>query len=158
MSNDERTDSDVAEPGRWVPAFEGQRPPFEPGNQLARRHGAHAVLALQPRAQEIATVLRDAAPALPPGSEIALESAAMIGARLEVAMKALDESADAKTLNDLDQRAQGWARQWASWLDRLGLTPIAAAKLGLDLTRARGASRLDVHIAENYDDQGRKDG
>ena len=141
--------SGVDERGEWKPSFPGQRPPFGQGHQLSVRHGAHALLALQPRAAEIADVLREAAPALPPGSEIALESAAMIGARLEVAMRALTEAADPRTLNDLDQRAQGWARQWAAWLDRLGLTPLAAARLGLDLTRARGEA-LRAHLGENY--------
>lgn len=25
----------------WAPAFEGQRPPFQPGNKLGLRHGAY---------------------------------------------------------------------------------------------------------------------
>jgi len=35
----------------WTPEFEGQRPPFQPGNQLAVKHGAFSDRQMQPIAR-----------------------------------------------------------------------------------------------------------
>ena len=59
--------SDDAPPGpAWVPAFPGQRPPFEPGgpyspeigNVRALQHGAYSARAIQPLALEIEATAR----------------------------------------------------------------------------------------------------
>ena len=43
--------SGVDESGEWSPAFEGQRPPFEPGNELSVRHGASSERRIAPVAR-----------------------------------------------------------------------------------------------------------
>jgi hypothetical protein len=40
--------------GDWSPAFEGQRPPADAGNDLAVKHGAYADVRLGPRVDELA--------------------------------------------------------------------------------------------------------
>jgi hypothetical protein len=44
----------------WVPAFPSQRPPFEPGNQLATTyHGAYSPRRVDPLAAELVAVVLD---------------------------------------------------------------------------------------------------
>jgi hypothetical protein len=112
----------------WTPAFEGQRPPFEEGNELAVQHGAYAVLRLKPRAEEIAERLRLAmGEGFQPKYWPALEAAALAGARVEAAMGVLLEEADAEKVARLDQNARGWLRLYAAALERFGLMPEADA-------------------------------
>lgn len=143
----------AVEPTEWVPAFEGQRPPFEPGHALSTRHGAYAsVVKLTPRATEIAGFLRDSM-----GStysdrfEIALQSAGAVGARYELALAALVEG-DPLRLQTLDKDARGWARLWFSILSQLGLTPYAASKQGLNLALGADVAQraLERHVAGEY--------
>ena len=122
---------------------------FEPGNEVARKHGAYAVLDLEPRADEIAAALWELfpdsirVPAYGPG----LETIAMVGAQFEKAMSALLTADDASELRRLEQDARGWARLWLSGLAMFGLTPRAGAELGLDLARAKGEAAA-AYLAE----------
>jgi hypothetical protein len=43
--------------GSWSEQFPGQRPPFEPGNQLSVRHGAYSPAIVGPLAEQIAADL-----------------------------------------------------------------------------------------------------
>jgi hypothetical protein len=96
--------------GAWEPAFKSQRPPFEPGNEVAVRHGAYAVLKLRPRADEIAGRLRAAmGDSYDVRWEAAVEVAALAAARVEASMGVLlDDETAAEALSRLDQmRAVG---------------------------------------------------
>jgi hypothetical protein len=105
-------------------------PPFEPGNTVSLHHGSYAVVALKPRAAEIAAGLRSAM-----GERFeerftpAIETAALALARVERSLGfllELDEETINSTYSRLDQDARGWLR--AAWrtLEALGLTPEVA--------------------------------
>ncbi len=133
---------------------------FQPGNAVARKHGAYAVLDLEPRAGEIAArlweLLPDSirVPAYGPG----LETISMIGAQFEKAMAALLTADDASELRRLEQDARGWARLWLSGLAMFGLTPRAGAELGLDLARTRGEAAAAYLAEKRAREQAEKDG
>jgi hypothetical protein len=128
-----------------VPAFEGQRRPFEPGHQLTVKHGAYAgVLALSPRVEQIATVLLERM-----SSELAIVSAfgpvvegvAIAGSRLERSLALLETATDAAAVEALDRAARGWVRTYLAGLATLGLTPPAAIRMGLNLALTDAAQR-----------------
>lgn len=134
----------------WTPAFPGQRPPFEPGNQVAVRHGAFSKLRLEPRAAELVDEIRDLVPARSDADDptiglLALTFAQVEAATLYVAEHGIvDERGEARSI----LRHLGTMINTAGRLcDRLGLTPTSRAQLGLDLTRARGEA-LDAYLAE----------
>lgn len=88
----EHSGSGIDENGDWTPQFPGQRPPLRPGHSLSLQHGSYSVLHLKPRAQEIAAILREQVVE----SErftVAIDSAAMVGARVETSFAALTEAA-----------------------------------------------------------------
>jgi hypothetical protein len=131
---------------------------FEPGNQAALKYGAHSTLALKPRAEKLAHELREAMGArYAPDFELAVATTAMIGARFEAALGKLLDSDDARDVEWLDLRAHRWARLWTGGLDRLGLSPLAASKLGLNIALGRGAD-LKAHLAANYGGDGSAEG
>ena len=136
----------------WEPAFEGQRPPFERGNQLARRHGATAMVTLAPRAEEIADGLREIVPARSEADEPTLRLLALVLARVEAANAWLAEHGVLRA----DGQPQGVLKALSTWentaarlANDLALNPTARAKLGLNVARARGAV-LDEYLRENY--------
>lgn len=134
----------MSEVAGWVPEFEGQRPPFGPGNTAAVKHGAYS-RSVEPAAEELrAAILAD--PAMPAHlrSPInSLELAAMCRAHVqaELAAKSLGECID-RCDGDLVKaaRVDGFmsaallmhrAEQRASTSrSRLGLNSTAAARLG----------------------------
>ena len=143
--------------GEWRPAFPGQREPFREGHSLAVKHGAYATLSLGPRATEIAETLRAVVPGGDPVDSVAVEAAAMVMARLERAMAALDAVDDAmerpmsqyigdrlETLDQLGrlrQDARGWANVALRYLDALALVPTSRGRLGLDVVKTEDAIR-----------------
>src|SRR4051794_6225610 len=97
---------------------------FERGNGVAVKHGAHAPLLLRPRADELMQALLAAiGDRWEPRFDAAVAATAMVGARLERAMAALDEAAKPGDLASLETAARGWMRQWFTALAALGLTP-----------------------------------
>jgi hypothetical protein len=124
--------------------------PFPPGNDLALRHGGHvSPLRLAGRITELADLLRDAMPL--GGFHAAVQATAIAGARLEAVLLAL-EKADAGAVDRLEREANRWWRNYVSGLDRLGLTPVSAAKLGVNLAVAANVSEsaLERHIRARY--------
>jgi hypothetical protein len=126
---------------------------FEKGNDVALVHGARSVVALEPRANEIADEIRELVPAVSPSDEPSIRLLALALAQVEAATIWLAEE------GIVDERGQprGLLRHLGTMLntaariaDRLGMTPTSRAQLGLDLTRARGEA-LRAHLAENYD-------
>jgi hypothetical protein len=54
--------SGLTEDGGWVPEFEGQRPPFEPGNTAAVKHGARSSRKVEDVARRVSEELAERFP------------------------------------------------------------------------------------------------
>ncbi len=147
--------SGLDEHGEWRPAFEGQRPPFEPGNELrfppgndlALKHGAFATLKLGPRADEIAAEVRELVPAYRPNDEVSVYLLALALARIEAAWAAVS-GAKAGESESLETRLRQWVNSAARLADKLGMTPTSRGRLGLDVALTRRVLTLsDLHAA-----------
>jgi hypothetical protein len=113
------------EEGRWTPAFEGQRPPFEP------KHGAHADVRLGPRVVELVEQIVELVPVYPPADEIAVRLLCLALARLEAAEDALAKAAPGD-------------------LDRLAATSRARLELDLTRTKAKRCARTSRRATETW--------
>jgi hypothetical protein len=146
--------SGVDESGTWTPAFAGQRPPFEKGNQAATKYGDRALLRLRPRAAELTQEIRQLMPIWDDSFEPVLEAASMVGAQCEAALGALAEATNLAELGALDERAARWARVFGQYLDRLGLTPLSQSRLGVFVTRPtveeRDSGRGRCHLCQPF--------
>jgi hypothetical protein len=136
--------------GRWTPVFPGQRPPFEPGNELATKAGDRALLKLRPRAAEIADELRQLVPVWSPAFQPVVEAAAMVAARTEAAFAGLADAVDPEAVRWLDERAGKWVSLYARYLGELGLTPQSLARRGLDPSQAARSEQLRRHLEAKY--------
>jgi hypothetical protein len=130
-----------------MPAFEGQRPPFEPGNQVSvgnrggMSHGAYSsALSSSPRVLEIADEQRAVAPWLRPEHELALRLLGLAVARLErsstVTLAPPEEGDDVeewatrvKATTTLSRDERGWLAQATRLAHELGLTPAGQAAI-----------------------------
>jgi hypothetical protein len=145
--------SGVGPDGKWVPAFEGQRPPFPRGHDLSLKHGAYGVR-LAPRAEELAAGIRELVPARSDSDEPTIRLLAMVLARIEAAHVWMGEQ-DLGIFRNAAGEIQPVLRALSTWentaarlLDRLGMTPTSRAALGLDLSRTGEALR--AHLEERY--------
>lgn len=138
----------------WVPAFPSQRPPFQPGNELAATyHGAYSDRKLAPVVEQVlADVLDD------PGCEYLkaprfaaeLRSWAVNEARCRLLVSYLAKLVEASGDELGDPTSERARAAWQllhrcetraqSGRDRLGLSPAAAARLGRD----KAAAGIDV--------------
>jgi hypothetical protein len=138
----------------WVPAFPGQRPPFQPGNELAATyHGAYSPRRVDPLAAElVAGVLEDpqASHAHASHHRPALWAWARAEAQCQLLTEYISEKAEAvgDGIGDLDDdrvkaaylllhRAEARAMSGRA---RLGLDPLSQARLGRD----RAAASVDM--------------
>jgi hypothetical protein len=142
----------------WTPAFDGQRPPFQPGNDLGRKlepgheltlkHGAYSPRKMEPLAEEIAGHIIAAAPHLEdPRWRLAVLALARDEARIQLVVEWLmtlapdgvGDLADPGILaaHGLLHRLESRA---ALQRGRLGLDPLSAARLGRD----KAAAGIDV--------------
>lgn len=146
---------------------------FEPGNDVAVRHGAYASpMKLAPRASEIADAIRPLVPAWSESFEPQLALYAIALVRVERATAALEaREADAEQratyvqgeasgsvyvqsadeLRRLQHDLRGWISTCARLADALGLTPSAQARILRDAGIARSAvgsaeARLREHL------------
>lgn len=137
----------------WVPAFEGQRPPFLPGNTVAEQHGVHSPRKVDPLARELVQqLLADETAAhvrLP-----AYRPAVWAWARTEAQAQLLSEylakagAAAGDGVGDLDNDRVRTAyllqhrveTRAASLRRGLGLDPLSRARLGKDVA----AGQLDT--------------
>ncbi|SDN51283.1 hypothetical protein SAMN05660199_00168 [Klenkia soli] len=130
--------------GTWVPAFPGQRPPFEPGHTLSMQHGAWSPRRVEPLAAEMVAVVEDDPTVtwLRPVDRPALWAWARAEAQVqlltEYLAKAAEETGDG--VGDLDadrvqsaylllHRAEARATTGRT---RLGLDALSRARLGRD--------------------------
>lgn len=141
--------------GGWVPEFEGQRPPFQPGHELTVKHGAYSPRYVDPAAEELRlAILEDPGTPAHVRSPInRYELAAMCRAQVqaELAAKSLAEHIDLCG-GDLVKasRAEGFMaasllmhraeQRAASGRSKLGLNSAAAARLGKDVAIGQSAS------------------
>jgi hypothetical protein len=135
----------------FVPSVGNPRPPFEPGNRAALKHGAWSGRLVDPRAAEMVQALLELAntaesPVAYLG-DVSYGSAVRAWARCEARLTLLDEYI--ATHGDLDD--EGNPRPASSLMNalearaealrsRLGLDPLSRARLGRDIA----AGQVDV--------------
>lgn len=126
----------------WVPAFKGQRPPFQPGNQLNLRHGAFSPARTDPIAHGfINELVSDPATAYlgQPRFSAALWHWASAQAKVQLLSEWVDgmEIQDAADSDKGKTSALELLRKWIATAQtqaaRLGLDPLSAARLGKDV-------------------------
>jgi hypothetical protein len=156
------SDQEQAAVEGWVPEFEGQRPPFAPGNQAAVQHGVFSPRHVDPLARELVDqVLADPAtgylqaPVWRPALWAWARAEAQVQLLSEYLAKAGEDSGDG--VGDLDRdrvnraylllhRAEARATTQRT---RLGLDPLSAARLGRDKTAAAlDAAQLMKQLAD----------
>jgi hypothetical protein len=111
---------------------------FQRGHRLSLRHGGRAVVAHEARARELADDLRELVPARSEADEPMIRLLALTLAQVEAMAGWLSEHG----LVDEDGEARSILKHFGTMLnsaariaDRLGLSPLARAQLGLDLSR-----------------------
>ena len=106
---------------QWTPAFEGQRPPFAPGNTAALKSGATSELALAPLRVELAASLSVDYPNLDPRRQALLADRL---ARIALARQWLDEQGrivrdEQGRVFDVCDRLEKWSSRAESILAEL---------------------------------------
>lgn len=148
----------------WVPAFPGQRPPFppgndagvklEPGHELSLQHGAYSPRKVDPLARDLVELVLqdpDTAYLKAPSYRAELWAWARAEARVQLLEEYLAQRAGDEAIADPgDPRVASASLELhrasaraASARTRLGLTPLARARLGKDVAQGEVA-RLDV--------------
>ncbi len=139
--------------GTWVPAFEGQRPPLQPGHEVTLTHGGYSPRKVEPLAAELVDGLL-ADPAAGHAHASHYRPAVWAWARAEAQVQLLTEylakagEASGDGVGDLEQdsicsaylllhRAEARATTGRT---RLGLDPVSRARLGKDVA----AGQLDT--------------
>jgi hypothetical protein len=143
--------------------------PAPAGNKLALDHGFYSTISLAPdvaEVEELATALREIAPAYSSSDEPAIQACAAIAWRLRRAYRDLDENGitRGKQLAPILTHLSTVERTFISYLDRLGLRTLARADLGLGIVRIRATTPSDLsrlsteEVAELYRLQARAQG
>jgi hypothetical protein len=117
---------------------------FEPGNQVAARHGAYASeLKLAPRAAEHVASIRALMPFYSEADELPIRGLAIVLVRVERAEAALEAAADDghADLQWLRDDLRRWLGLKLRYEEALGMPAAARGRLGLDVARTR---RLDL--------------
>src|SRR6266545_1130609 len=116
------------------------RCPFQKGHELSVKHGATATLKLGPRAAEIAEVLRFCMPVDEVADEPAIQSLALILARIEAAHTWLDENGLFHGKGDPQpvlKVLSTWENSARLLMRDLGLSAASRVAIGLDLVRTQ---------------------
>jgi hypothetical protein len=144
---------DGAGPPSGIPARGLRR--FEEGNGAGLRHGAYSSRAIAPVAEEIEAALAEmvaGTPAAAPSFAAARGALALRLARLQKVREWIDAQHDGSPLDAAGDPLAAAKLETEllagieKSLDSLGLTPTAAAKLGVDLVRGEAlvAARADL--------------
>lgn len=135
----------------WVPAFEGQRPPLQPGHELTLHHGAYSPRRVDPLAKDLVELML-ADPALGYLTAPAYRPELWAWARAEARVQLLEEYLDGRAGDESvpdpgDERVRSAElalhraeARAASGRNRLGLNPLARAKLGKDVAQGQAAN------------------
>lgn len=133
----------------WHPEFDGQRPPFQPGNELHLIHGIYSSARVDPIAHRyIAEIAAD--PTLDylkqPRFHAALWAWASAAAKVELLQQWVD-SQPIEAAADSDRGKTSALELLRKWMttaqnhaSRLGLDPLSAARLGKDIA----ATQVDL--------------
>ena len=129
-------------PEGWTPDFPGQRPPFQPGNQMAVKHGAHSPYRVDPLAHQFRDEILsspDMAYLTKPQYQATFWSYCRTAARVQL----LEDYVDAMSMHEATRSDKGQTsalellRKWTATLTtlaaRMGLDPLSYAKLGKDV-------------------------
>lgn len=156
--------SDSTERDQWVPEFEGQRPPFEPGNQVgvqfepgnevSVRHGAYSPRVIDPLAETFVDLLLGD-PTVGYAHAPSFRPAVWAWARAEAQVQVLTEHLG-ETVGDLNDeavrsaylllhRAESRAQTGRA---RLGLDPLSRARLGKDVAQGQAAGDMAALMAQ----------
>lgn len=148
-------------PGEWTPEFEGQRPPFEPGNEAAVTHGARS----RRKVEEIARQIDDDLLTRAPWVRDFPEALGAYGRAEAVARMIFADLAKVGLYDGNGQFRASLVGRWATaentaarQREALGLTPKSeaevardraaaaslAAGINLDALAARGRAALDA--------------
>lgn len=127
----------------WEPEFGGQRPPFQPGNDLAVTHGAYSRSRTDPIARRfIEEIVSDEATAYlaAPAYHSTLWNWAMLMAQCELIQTYIEGMSFAEASNSsrgavspLDLLAR-FTRSALTLAKELGLTPLSRARLGKSIS------------------------
>ena len=123
----------------------------EAGNERAATHGAYGQ-SIAPRAEELRAELLELVPVVSEADQPAVTLLARVLARLERADEWVEEHGffdRAGRVRPILKVVGGWETTAARLCDQLGMTPTARAKLGLNLTRARGEA-LREYVRDRY--------
>lgn len=135
--------------GHGGPARDYTWPPFEPGNEVAVTHGAYSPEIIGERARELTPHVLEANRHLDPGRDgPAIFRYCELLARIERVYAWLSQqddpifrdSAKGKT-HGIFERLERWERAAGATEDRLGISPVARSRLGLNEMRAFDLAR-----------------
>lgn len=141
--------SDADETSPWVPAFPGQRPPFQPGHELSIQHGAYSPRKVDPLAAELVErLLQD--PTVGYLQTPAYRPALWAWARAEAQVQLLTEYLEQRGKGGVGDLGDERVKQAYLLLHRaearadrsrarLGLDPLSRARLGKDVAQGRAA-------------------
>jgi hypothetical protein len=136
-----------------------ERPPFEPGNQVAKRHGAYSERAIAERAEDVHAELLEHAPYLSESRFMPAVARYLAAASREALLhEHIERVTAAKGAGAVPARvweqATAAARLAAKLGSDLGLDPIGHARIRA-LSAASGASEASQSLAE-LTEQGRR--
>jgi hypothetical protein len=151
------TDTKTETAPSWQPEFEGQRPPFEPGNTAAQVSGYMSPRAVAVRAAALLAAKLEELPHLGNAyNRETTEAWAFAQARVELAreheaIKGMFDPATGEERVALEDRVGAAENRAAAARDRIGLGPVAAAKVARDQNAAialgQGHDLLAVRMA-----------
>ena len=135
-------------PTPWEPAFEGQRPPFAPGNEMAVKHGAKSPRKVDPIADALASELlldESLAYLRAPRYSAAVQAWAVAEAKCALisnwvdGMPIAEAAASKQGQTSPLELLRKWETTAQNHRSRLGLDPMSAARLGKDVAQGRQA-------------------
>lgn len=132
----------------WVPAFEGQRPPFQRANTLAVTHGAYSPRITRPEAEALVSSVLERAAQPSSSTSYLLEPSYRPGLwrwatalvrmeRLDAAIVGHGDCAGCKKCGRWHEDWRRYASIVATSEQRLGLDPLSRARLGRDVAAAQ---------------------
>jgi hypothetical protein len=134
----------------------------QPGNQLARRHGAYSTFGTSKRGAQLAAEIRDVMPVYDESDEVHVRLLGTTLARCEAASVALDKLDEAlaqmngadlvkglDSLQRLRSDLRSWIRLAARLADGLGLSPLARGRLGVSVAQI-GTEQARRALLERY--------
>jgi hypothetical protein len=150
-NSDDRPDDGAHVDAVWVPAFPGQRAPFQPGHELSLQHGAYSPRVIEPVANGIVEQLLaddQVAYLRVPAYRVSLWRYATAQARADLLHAFLiahgDECQGCERCVGLEERWRILSTTAGKTAQRLGLDPLSRARLGKDVAQGRAADAAAI--------------